>query len=303
MFSYLVEKSIAYSFFPFLFSSLGTLSIRVATANVTSRRTAPGQDALERFIEKTARSGLDLFPLTKDQNPQKFCFYLSSTLKIELLNKKPGSLKLKVHCRSLEILEWLWEDYCSGHLDTVADECLVTDELKRETGVDITWLDTTILNEDYLRCKAFLTGMSGRLSYPGYVPTSLRSSKPNKQTFKILFILMSWRYLLFLRLLKAKKVVARFGWMMFLLYRNERHAKLDNFLKVGHWGGENEIGYYVIQFPGPIVINLMLLMNACLSPEKKFCHTRKIILLLGPCVNPLFVAYIIHRKPVLYVQN
>ena len=118
-------------------------------------------------MNEMAALGLELFPLTTHQNLQQYCYYLSRTLNIQLLNKKRGSLKLTVHCRTLEILERLWEDYCSGHLDTVADECLVTDEVKREAGVDTTWLDTTILNEDYLRCKAFLTEMSGRLSSPG----------------------------------------------------------------------------------------------------------------------------------------
>lgn len=151
------------------FFSLGTLPITVANTTVTTRRTARGQDKLEKFINKAARSGLDMFPLTTDQNLKDYCQYLASTLKIKLRNKKEGSLKLTVHCRTLEILERLWEDYCSGHLDAVAEESLVTDEVKKETGVDTTWLETTISEEDYLRCKKFLTEISGRLRSPGCI--------------------------------------------------------------------------------------------------------------------------------------
>ncbi len=150
---YFFENRTAYSFSPSrIFFSLGTLPITVANTTVTTRRTARGQDKLEKCINKAARSGLDT-----DQNLKDYCQYLASTLKIKLRNKKEGSLKLTVHCRTLEILERLWEDYCSGHLEAVAEECLVTDEVKKETGVDTTWLETTISEEDYLRCKKFLT--------------------------------------------------------------------------------------------------------------------------------------------------
>lgn len=128
-------------------------------------------------MNEMAALGLDLFPLTTHQNLQKYCYYLSETLNIQLRNKKQGSLKLEVHCRTLEILEQLWEDYWSGHLDTVAEECLVTDEVKRETGQDTTWLETTISKEEYLRCKTLLTEISGRLSSAGCVHQERREEE------------------------------------------------------------------------------------------------------------------------------
>ncbi len=169
MIFYLVEKRTAFSsFFPSLFS-LGSIPIIVTTTTVTTRRTAPGQDALQLCMHEMAGLGLELFPLTTHANLQQYCYYLSRTLNIQLRNKKRGSLKLTVHCRNLEILERLWDDYCSGHLDAVAEECLVTDEVKKETGVDTTWLETTISEEDYLRCKTFLTEISGRFNQSVYV--------------------------------------------------------------------------------------------------------------------------------------
>ena len=97
---------------------------------------------------------------------------LISFLNVDLIDKREGSLILTVHCRTLENLEQLWEDYCSGDLDTVAEECFLTDattETKGEIGeqseddVDTVGLETTILKEEYLRCKKILTELSGKL--------------------------------------------------------------------------------------------------------------------------------------------
>ena len=69
-----------------------------------------------------------------------------------------GSLRITVECPTLEILEGLWEDYCSGHLNAVAEEYLLTDDIKRRFHVESVKLKTRILEEDYLVCKHFLKG-------------------------------------------------------------------------------------------------------------------------------------------------
>lgn len=69
--------------------------------------------------------------------------------------------KINVTCRSLQILEGLWDDYCSGHLNAKAEECLITEEVKDELGMENITLTTTILKKDYLACKEFLTKISG----------------------------------------------------------------------------------------------------------------------------------------------
>jgi len=113
---------------------------------------------------------LEYFPLTSEKNLRKFYLHLKDSINIHLTGKKAGSLILTVHCRTLEILERLWEDYCSGHLDEVANEYFLTDETtntkeerreKVNADVDTIGLETTILKEDYLRCKKFLTEISG----------------------------------------------------------------------------------------------------------------------------------------------
>ena len=173
---YDLNKIYFYLFFYYLLFifplSLGTLTIKIAATGVTSKKNSPEYNALRERLTSFATQEMKSFPLTTQQELQQFCYYLTENLDLELSDKKPGSLILTVHCRTLEILERLWEDYCSGHLDEVVEECFHTDETtdtkeemgeKCEAGVDTISLETTISREDYLRCKKFLTEISGKL--------------------------------------------------------------------------------------------------------------------------------------------
>ena len=72
-----------------------------------------------------------------------------------------GCLEISVQCHTLESLESLWNDYCSGHLNEVAERYLVTDEIKRKLNLETVRLKTTIKEENYLMCKKALMEMSG----------------------------------------------------------------------------------------------------------------------------------------------
>ena len=87
-------------------------------------------------------------------------YYLKGALDLIVREAIEGSLLITVECRTLEILEGLWEDYCSGHLNAVAEERLLTDDIKKRFDVESVKLETTISKEDYLACKMFLMGMS-----------------------------------------------------------------------------------------------------------------------------------------------
>ena len=106
--------------------------------------------------------GLNLFPLSEDESLERFLYYLVGTLRIHLKDKKAGSLILTVQCRTQEILEQLWQDYSSGHLHSVVEECFLTDEAA-------IGLETTISEKEYLRCKTFLTEISGKLCSQVYL--------------------------------------------------------------------------------------------------------------------------------------
>lgn len=96
--------------------------------------------------------------------PKHLCHYLEGVHDLIVRRTVVGSLRITVECRTLEILERLWEDYWSGNLNAVAEECLLTDDIKREFHVESVKLKTTILEEDYLACKLFLKDISRELS-------------------------------------------------------------------------------------------------------------------------------------------
>lgn len=87
--------------------------------------------------------------------------YLVGKLGLKNIIFEGNSIKVNVTCCSLEILEGLWDDYCSGHLNAKAEECLITEKVKEELGMENITLATTILKEDYLACKSFLMKISG----------------------------------------------------------------------------------------------------------------------------------------------
>ena len=92
---------------------------------------------------------------------RRFYAYLVGELHLMIEDTNTSSIKITVKCRSLQILEGLWDVYMSGHLNAVAEKCLITKEVKDELGMDTIKLATTILEEDYLACKMSLTEISG----------------------------------------------------------------------------------------------------------------------------------------------
>ena len=57
-------------------------------------------------------------------------YYLEGASQVKVKKAIEGSLKITVECCTIEILEELWRDYCSCHLNSVAEEYLLTDNIK-----------------------------------------------------------------------------------------------------------------------------------------------------------------------------
>ena len=80
-----------------------------------------------------------------------------------LENIRMGSLIIIFNCQSLKSLEHLWNDYLSGHLDKMAEQHLVTNEMKEKLNMETIELKTTIEEENYLQCRRVLMERSGVL--------------------------------------------------------------------------------------------------------------------------------------------
>ena len=71
-----------------------------------------------------------------------------------------GSVIITVICASLEIIDVLWEDYNTGHMNEVARKLLITNDVINEFGdVKIT---VTMLEEEYKACRAYFLQSSGK---------------------------------------------------------------------------------------------------------------------------------------------
>ena len=87
--------------------------------------------------------------------------YLRVKLGVDMVDNRLGSLIITVSCSSLQVLEGLWKDYQSGHLNKVVQETLVTADVLKKLCLSEVKLKTTISVEEYNACKELLTERLG----------------------------------------------------------------------------------------------------------------------------------------------
>ena len=80
-----------------------------------------------------------------------------------LNNVYMGSLIIIFDCQSLVSLKHLWSDYLFGNLNKMAEQYLVTSEMKEKLNLETISLKTTIEQGNYLQCKKVLLERSGVL--------------------------------------------------------------------------------------------------------------------------------------------
>ena len=98
---------------------------------------------------------------SKPEDLNGFVFYMEKVRNVLIVNNTPGSLIITVECSSLEILDELWDDYCTGHLNEMAQKFLVTEDILKELGLSEVKLTTTILEEEYRACRQYFLQYSG----------------------------------------------------------------------------------------------------------------------------------------------
>ncbi len=150
-----------------LFFVSGKLSIKTGCAFATSRNSGK-QDLQEEEREKVNRYMAEMvdeakgkFDLSSVTGLRDLYVYLVGGLHLIDVTFDKSSIQITVTCCTLEILECLWEDYCSGHLNAVVEKCLITEKVKDELDMETIMLTTTILEEDYVACQLSLMEISG----------------------------------------------------------------------------------------------------------------------------------------------
>ena len=97
-------------------------------------------------------------------NPEElngFVRFLSEVRNVLLLHVQSGSLIVTVLCSSLKVLDALWYDYCTGHLNDMAQKYLVTKDILKEFNLTELKLTTTIQGEEYIDARKFFLQGSG----------------------------------------------------------------------------------------------------------------------------------------------
>ena len=113
---------------------------------------------------------------SKQEELNDYLKYLRDVREVLFVDAQQGSLIITLECRSLQILEELWEDYCSGHLNEIAQKCLVTEELLEEFGLTAVKLKTTILKEEYTACRQLFLQTAGEFeSFHDFAPMKFKS--------------------------------------------------------------------------------------------------------------------------------
>ena len=87
--------------------------------------------------------------------------YLKKKFGADVQGDRRGSLIITVSCSSLEVLEELWKEYRTGHLNEMIQATLVTAEVLEKLNLKEVKLRTIISEEDYLSYKEFLNKSAG----------------------------------------------------------------------------------------------------------------------------------------------
>ena len=91
-----------------------------------------------------------------------FLQFLERVRQAIVVDVKTGSLIITVRCTSLRILDDLWKDYCTGHLQQVAQRYLVTEDILQQLGLDSVKLTLTISEEEYKAYRNHFLKNEGR---------------------------------------------------------------------------------------------------------------------------------------------
>ena len=91
-----------------------------------------------------------------------FLQYMQEVRKVIIVDFKTGSLIITVRCTSLRILDDLWKDYCTGHLQEVVQRNLVTEDILQQWGLDSVQLTLTIREEEYKAYRKNFLNNEGR---------------------------------------------------------------------------------------------------------------------------------------------
>lgn len=118
----------------------------------------------QQVLNRIADMYIQIVNPSSREELSEFLIYMKEFKNVLVVDKDLGSLIITVECSSLEILHELWEDYCSGHLNEVAQKLLVTEDILKEFNLLEVKLTTTILEEEFKVCRDYFLQFQDEVS-------------------------------------------------------------------------------------------------------------------------------------------
>ena len=128
----------------------------------SSTQSVSGNLSSQEVLNVIANKYLQVIPLSNREELNGFLQYMQEMRKVIVDDVKTGSLIITVRCTSLRILDELWKDYCTGHLQEVAQRYLVTEDILKQLGLDSVQLTLTISEEEYMAYRKNFLKNEGR---------------------------------------------------------------------------------------------------------------------------------------------
>ncbi|KAL9959080.1 hypothetical protein ACROYT_G036161 [Oculina patagonica] len=111
----------------------------------------------QNVLNLAASKYLQRIGTAQPEDLNRFVYYLEKVRKVSIVDARPGSLIITVESTSLERLDDLWKDYCTGYLNEMAQKYLVTEDVLKEFGLTMVTLTTTISKQEYRDCRESLS--------------------------------------------------------------------------------------------------------------------------------------------------
>ena len=141
------------------FQQVQDARLQSESVNIPILSEQPTEPPRYRELQQSPSTILDFWHVVYSfkKSIEKLLEYLRKKLGVDVQDDKLGSLVITVSCSSLEVLEGMWKDYRSGHLNKVVQETIVTKEvLEKLDCVSEVKLKTIISDMEYKACKKFL---------------------------------------------------------------------------------------------------------------------------------------------------
>lgn len=136
-----------------------TFNTKSYTSTGGVRFTCRNGDKDEPIMTRIARHFMDSF---RSNESHKFVKFLKEVRSLGVKDARKSCLIITVECSSLDTLEELWTEYKEGHLNEMAQQLLVTEDILKEFSLTEVKLTTFIKEDDYRACREFFLGYHGQ---------------------------------------------------------------------------------------------------------------------------------------------